>query len=627
MRKLELLAPARNAAIGKIAIDHGADAVYIGADHFGARASAGNSVDDIAGLCRYAHFFGAKVYVTVNTIIYDKELEASRKLVEALADAGADALLVQDMAVLSMPHRIPLHASTQCDTRTADKVKWLRDLGFARAVLARELSLSEIGAIHEAVPDIELEAFIHGALCVSYSGVCYASQACFGRSANRGECAQFCRMKFDLLDADGREIVRQSHLLSLKDMCLHGHLGELADAGVCSFKIEGRLKDADYVKNVVAAYNAELNSLVKQRPADYCRASHGEVWTTFEPNLHKTFNRGYTTYFLEGRQPGIFSPDTPKALGEFVGKVKELRRDSFNVAGTSSFANGDGLCFINDSHQLEGFRVNKAVGNRLFPLRMPAHLRPGMALYRSSDEAFSRCLAGETASRRLPINFSLKPISEGFCLRGESCGRIAEATVEIAHEKAQRPQHDNIVRQLGRLGNTHFELDRCDADVASGYFIPSSMLADLRRKVVDSLAEALSTQSTPVMPQPALASTTPVKRWQREYGSFPYLYNIANSAARAFYQLHGMGKTSAAFEIVQPTGEKLIMQCRHCLRFALGYCVKHGGRKPYWKEPLMLRLGNGQMFRLEFNCAECQMNIYADGTPRHRNAPISPKDE
>ena len=241
MRKLELLAPAKNAAIGKIAIDHGADAVYIGADHFRRDTRQVILSTTSPGLCRYAHFFGAKVYVTVNTIIYDKELEASRKLVERFL-AGASALLVQDMAVLSMPHRIPLHASTQCDTRTADKVKWLRDLGFARAVLARELSLSEIRAIHEAVPDIELEAFIHGALCVSYSGVCYASQACFGRSANRGECAQFCRMKFDLLDADGREIVRQSHLLSLKDMCLHGHLGELADAGVCSFKIEGRLK-------------------------------------------------------------------------------------------------------------------------------------------------------------------------------------------------------------------------------------------------------------------------------------------------------------------------------------------------------------------------------------------------
>lgn len=344
MRKLELLAPAKNLECGKAAIDHGADAVYIGASKFGARASAGNSLDDIRELCLYAHQFGAKVYVTVNTIVYEDELEDTRALLRALTEMRVDALLVQDMAVLDLLPKdmkpLPaLHASTQTDNRTAKKVAWLHGLGFERVVLARELSLAEIKTIHQTVPDVQLEGFVHGALCVSYSGVCYASQYCFQRSANRGACAQFCRMKFDLIDAQGREIEHQRHLLSLKDLCQIDHLEEMADAGICSFKIEGRLKDVEYVKNVVSAYSKRLNSIIEKRGDDYRRASLGQVTYYFEPDLKKTFNRGYTDYFLHRRQPYIYSPDTPKALGEYVGKVKEIRRGSFNVAGTASFAN------------------------------------------------------------------------------------------------------------------------------------------------------------------------------------------------------------------------------------------------------------------------------------------------
>ena len=360
MRKLELLAPAKNLECGKAAIDHGADAVYIGASKFGARASAGNSLDDIRELCLYAHQFGAKVYVTVNTIVYQDELEDTRALLRALTEMHVDALLVQDMAVLELLPKdlkpLPaLHASTQTDNRTAEKVAWLHGLGFERVVLARELSLAEIKTIHQTVPDVQLEGFVHGALCVSYSGVCYASQYCFQRSANRGACAQFCRMKFDLIDAQGREIEHQRHLLSLKDLCQIDHLEEMADAGICSFKIEGRLKDVEYVKNVVSAYSKRLNRIIEKRGDDYRRASLGQVTYYFEPDLKKTFNRGYTDYFLHLRQPYIYSPDTPKALGEYVGKVKEIRRGSFNVAGTASFANGDGLCFINDEHELAGY--------------------------------------------------------------------------------------------------------------------------------------------------------------------------------------------------------------------------------------------------------------------------------
>ena len=321
MTPLELLAPAKNLACGMAAIDHGADAVYIGAPRFGARAAAGNSIEDISQLCSYAHLFGAKVYVTLNTIIYDDEIETVRSVISQLENAGVDAILVQDMAVLTMLKEqgsMAIHASTQTDNRTAEKVRWLHDVGFSRAVLARELSAEEIATIHREVPEVELEVFVHGALCVSYSGICYASQYCFHRSANRGECAQFCRMRFSLVDADGREIEHERYLLSLKDMNQSDNLLQLIEAGATSFKIEGRLKDMAYVKNVTAAYSERLNAIIRQHPDQYCRASKGYCEYTFKPDLHRTFNRGYTTYFLNGRQPDITSFDTPKAVGEFV---------------------------------------------------------------------------------------------------------------------------------------------------------------------------------------------------------------------------------------------------------------------------------------------------------------------
>lgn len=608
MRKLELLAPAKNLECGIAAIDCGADAVYIGAARFGARAAAGNSVEDIAALCRYAHVFGARVYVTLNTIIYDSELADTLALAERLRQAGVDAILVQDMGLVGRV-ALPLHASTQCDTRTADKVLWLRSLGFSRVVLARELSADEIQAIHQAAPDLELEVFVHGALCVSYSGVCYASQYCFGRSANRGECAQFCRLKFDLVDADGREIEHQRHLLSLRDLCQIDALEQLADAGACSFKIEGRLKDADYVKNVVAAYSRRLDRLVASRPHDYCRASRGRVEYYFEPNLHKTFNRGYTHYFLNGRQPDIASFDTPKAMGEYVGRVKELRGYSFSVAGVADFANGDGLCFINADHELEGFRVNRAEGNRLYPQKMPPMLRPGMALYRNSDVAFSKVMAGRVAERKVPVDMTLSLSPTGFVLQAQQ----ARAEVAFDHQEARTSQHDNIVRQLSKLGNTPYTLGHLTiADGVDGLFIPSSLLSDLRRMLVEQLQQTVPDASGEVpatCPQPGDA---PLSRgWQREYLQYPYLYNIANQSARTFYQQRGLSPLAPAYEL-SPTSRPLIMQCRHCLRYALGYCVRHGGRKPQWREPLYLRLGDGRRFELKFQCDECQMNIYAE---------------
>lgn len=476
MKYIQLLAPAKNYEQGCAAIDHGADAVYVGPAHGGARQQAGNSVEDIKKLCDYAHRFGAHVHATLNTIVYDEEMEATVRLARELVDAGVDAFLVQDMGLLErlkewVPAHVALHASTQCDTRTAEKAAWLRQQGFDRVVLARELSLKEIADIHKALPDLELEAFVHGALCVSYSGICYASQYCFGRSANRGACAQFCRLAFDLKDSDGRTIEHNRHLLSLKDMNQLGHLEQLIEAGACSFKIEGRLKDINYVKNVVAAYSQRLDEIIAAHPTEYRRSSLGHVRHNFTPDLKKTFNRGYTDYFAEGRHPDIFSPDTPKALGEYVGHVKELRRDSFNVAGTATFANGDGLCFLHRSDdgnlQLEGFRVNRAVGNRLYPFKMPRGLRPGMALYRNQDQAFEKELGGESAVRTIPVTLVFAPADDGFSLSMTvQEGLTATATVAFAHDEAKKPQHDNIVRQLTKLGGTAYQAD--DVEITGG---------------------------------------------------------------------------------------------------------------------------------------------------------------
>ncbi len=612
MRLLELLAPAKNLECGMAAIDHGADAVYIGARKFGARAAAGNSVEDIGELCRYAHQFGARVHVTVNTIVYDGELEDTMALIKQLDEVGVDALLLQDMGVLSkivaeMPDcHFQLHASTQCDSRSIEKVKWLHAQGFQRVVLARELSAEEIAQIHAALPDVELEAFVHGALCVSYSGVCYASQYCFHRSANRGECAQFCRMKFDLSDSDGHVIERQRHLLSLKDMSQIDNLKELADAGACSFKIEGRLKDVAYVKNVVSAYSQRLDKIVQENPKQYRRASHGRVEYHFEPNLQKTFNRGFTSYFLHGRQPDIASFDTPKAMGEYVGKVKEIRGNSFSVAGTATFANGDGLCFINAEHELEGFRVNKAVGNRLFPMRMPEHLKPGTGLYRNNDEAFEKLMAGKTAERKIDLAMTYGLTDDGFRL--EANGK--KAVVVFEHQQAQKPQTENVNRQLTKLGNTPYRCERVKiVDEADRYFIPSSLLADLRRDLTEKLQADVEKKAVHELTDKA--GTAVKVAWQSEYKKFPYLYNIANESAVKFYEQENLGEVVPAYEVDGSVANPLVMQCRHCIRYSLGFCVKRGGRKPVWHEPLFLTLSDGRRFQLEFKCDECQMNIYA----------------
>ena len=589
MTPLELLAPAKNLACGIAAIDHGADAVYIGAPKFGARAAVGNSIDDIRQLCEYAHQFDAKIYVTLNTIVYDDELEQVRGLIDELAAIGVDAVLVQDMGLLQFMDGKPfeIHASTQTDNRTADKVRWLKQLGFSRAVLARELSAEEIAEIHRQVPDIELEVFVHGALCVSYSGICYASQHCFQRSANRGECAQFCRMRFSLVDAEGTEVEHERYLLSLKDMNQSDNLDKLIEAGAVSFKIEGRLKDVAYVKNVTAAYSERLNAYIRKHPDEYCRASKGRCEYTFTPNLNRTFNRGYTTYFVNGRQPDIASFDTPKAVGEFVGRVKEIRNDSFNVAGTASFANGDGLCFLNSDRQFEGFRANRVAGNRIFPFKMPAGLRPGMALYRNNDQEFERILSKPSATRKIAISIALRAVDDGFELSANG----VTVHFDAEHQLAQKSPRENIVRQLSKLGDTIYECAEVVVPDDFNFFIPNSQLSDMRRQLIDAMGQAKRE-----VKQARVGKNPGVKE-------LSYQNNISNHQSAAFYGTNEL----SAYEL--KGGDGPIMQCRHCLRYSLGYCVKRGGKRPTWREPLSLVLGDGRRFRLEFDCQHCQMNV------------------
>lgn len=616
MKSLELLSPAKNLECGIAAIDHGADAVYIGAPRFGARASAGNSIDDIAALCKYAHQFGAKVFVTVNTIIYDAELDDILQMIRELDNVGVDALLIQDMGLLTLLQKeklhCALHASTQTDNRSAEKVEWLSSLGIKRVVLARELSIDEISEIHSKLPDTELEVFVHGALCVSYSGQCYASHYCFHRSANRGQCAQFCRLPFTLTDAEGKVIEEERHLLSLRDMCQIDNLERLALAGAISFKIEGRLKDVDYVKNITAAYSEALNRIVAKHPDRFRRASFGRCTYTFTPDAKKSFNRGFTTYFADGRQQDLVSFDTPKAMGEPIGRVKEIRGYSFNVATTASFANGDGLCYLDNNRQLIGFRVNRVEGNRIFPLRMPSSLRPGTMLFRNLDQAFTSLLSKPSAERKITLCLSLTTSDHEVILHGkDECGRETEVMAECELQKAQKPQEENIIRQLSKVGGTIYEIS--SIDVKTDAFIPSSILSTLRRDLIEALSKEttskLSAGTTRKLAETTSGdSTETTSLTAASAPSYPssYLYNASNSKSKEFYRQ--MNIIASAFE--NEGGKGPLMQCRYCLKNEMGFCTKSGKRAP-WKEPLSISLSDGRSFQLQFDCKNCQMNVLA----------------
>jgi Collagenase and related proteases len=603
-RKIELLAPAKNLECGIEAINHGADAVYIGAPKFGARSAAVNSLEDIEILVKHAHLYHARIYVTVNTILKEEELKETEEMIQALYRIGVDALIVQDMGItkLSLPP-IPLHASTQMDNRTPGKVKFLWKAGFRQIVLARELSLREIKKIHEACPEAPLEVFVHGALCVSYSGQCYVSQACFGRSANRGECAQFCRLPFNLTDSDGKVIVKDKHLLSLKDMNQSDELERLLDAGVSSLKIEGRLKDVTYVKNVTAAYRQKLDALFARR-REYARASSGTCRYEFKPQLDKSFSRGFTHYFLHGRSQDIFSFDTPKSLGEEMGTMKETRGNYLTVAGVKSFNNGDGVCYIDEAGRLQGFRINRVDGNKLYPQEMP-RIKPRTVLYRNFDQEFERLLSRKSAERKIAVNILLADNEFGFSLTltDEDDNRI---TLALPREKelARTPQSDNLKTQLAKLGNTPFSAEQIEISFADNWFLPASVLADFRRQAIDKLIAArrinyrrelaVWKQTNHVFPQVALT----------------YLGNVMNSRAVSFYKEHGVQRVAMAYE-KEAAEDAVLMFCKHCLRYSMGWCPVHQRVRSPYKEPYYLVSNDGKRFRLEFDCKNCQMKVSA----------------
>ncbi|MFK2806412.1 U32 family peptidase [Bacteroides fragilis] len=603
-RKIELLAPAKNLECGIAAIDHGADAVYIGAPKFGARAAAVNSLEDIAALVEYAHLYNARIYVTVNTILKDEELQETEKMIWALFRAGVDALIVQDMGItgLNLPP-ISLHASTQMDNRTVEKVRFLADAGFRQVVLARELSLREISKIHEACPDVPLEIFVHGALCVSYSGQCYVSQACFGRSANRGECAQFCRLPFSLVDAEGRVIVKDKHLLSLKDLNQSDELEALLDAGASSFKIEGRLKDVSYVKNVTAAYRRKLDAIFARRK-EYARASSGSCRYAFNPQLDKSFSRGFTHYYLHGRTKDVFSFDTPKSLGEEMGTMKEARGNYLTVAGLKSFNNGDGVCYIDEQGRLQGFRINRVEGNKLYPQEMP-RIKPRTVLYRNFDQEFEKILVRKSSERRIAVSVRLTDTPFGFALTltDEDDNSV---TLSLAREKepARTPQEENLKTQLAKFGNTPFEAVRIDIDFAGNWFLPASVLADFRRQAVEKLISArrINYRRELFVLKPT-AHAFP-------QSTLTYLGNVMNAQAVSFYAGHGVASIAPAFERA-PAEKAVLMFCKHCLRYSMGWCPVHQRERSPYREPYYLVSTDGKRFRLEFDCKNCQMKVNA----------------
>ncbi|MBR1784497.1 MAG: U32 family peptidase [Bacteroidales bacterium] len=601
--KLELLSPAKNLDFGKEAINHGADAVYIGAPAFGARAAATNSIADIEALVRYAHLFGSKVFATVNTILFDDEVEPAVTMIRRLCDAGVDALIVQDMGLLEcdLPP-VELHASTQCHNSDASRVAFLGKAGFRRVILARETSLEQMRAIRRATA-VDLEAFVHGALCVSYSGQCYMSQYLAGRSGNRGCCSQPCRSSYDLLGEGGRVLLKNRHLLSLKDFNASAHLAAMAGAGISSFKIEGRLKDLAYVKNITAHYRRLLDGLMGD---DYSRASSGRCTFFFTPDQERTFNRGYTDYFLRGRQP-MASLATQKSIGKPIGSVVAVGRGTVTVGGDEPLAAGDGLCFFDGDGSLRGFSVNEVHGRVVTPNAMPS-IRQGTPLWRNNDRCFERQLEGRSAERRVAVNLLFSRVEGGFALEmTDEDGVRAECRVEAAPTQAENPERASamVVKQLSKLGGTPFAA-RSVVDATGGhFFLPVSTLNELRRRAADELARL---RVEHFRPAPA-----PLEPQQAVYPDVDYRANVVNALAERFYRRHGAAVTERGVEQTASYDGKALMTTKYCLRYELGCCLR--GKCHFQpdvdiapSESLMLR-NNGRLFRLDFDCSQCIMRV------------------
>ena len=615
MAQIELLAPAHNLEVGLAAIDSGAEAVYIGAPRFGARARAGNSLQDLAALVRHAHTYWARVYVTVNTLLYDDELPEAVRLLHQLHDIGVDAAIVQDVGLLEcdLPP-LPLIASTQMHNHTPERVAFLEQVGFRRVILARELSLEQIRAIRDQTT-LELESFVHGALCVSYSGQCYMSYAVGGRSGNRGECAQPCRRRYALVDADGQPLVEGRHLLSLRDLNLGQHLEALLDAGVTSFKIEGRLKDQAYVVNVVSWYRRQLDRFLAAR--GWARSSSGHSRVEFEPDLDKTFNRGYTTYFLHGRGQPPGALDSPKMVGEYLGTVTEVRAGAFLLDTSVALHNGDGLCWFGAENELEGTFVNgvvstpgwqQAARGLLITPADTAGIRPGLKVYRNRDHAFLQQVDASQPVREIEVRLRLEETSEGLALVARDEDGIATtAALPGGKVPADKPAQAAVTarRQLGKTGGTPFLCTAVDLAWTRPYFLPMSTLNALRRDVLERLLAARE-EARPRTEGHIERNEAPYPQKRVDYRG-----NALNRQAEAFYRRHGAEGVESAAESGLDMEGRVVMRTRYCLKHQLGLCDggPAGRKDPGWAEPLYLVDEDGHRYRLRFRCADCEMEV------------------
>ena len=616
---LELLSPAKTAEIGREAILHGADAVYIGGPSFGARHNASNTVSEIAGLVEFAHKYHARIFVTLNTILHDAELEPARKLIGEFYDAGVDALIVQDMGLLELDlPPIDLHASTQCDIRTPEKARFLADVGFSQIVLARELTIPQIAAIRAAVPgDTTIEYFIHGALCVAFSGQCYISHAHTGRSANRGDCSQACRLPYTLEDNQGRVVAYDKHLLSMKDNNQSANLEALIDAGVKSFKIEGRYKDAGYVKNITGHYRKLLDDILERRP-ELSRAASGRTKLMFEPDPDKTFHRGATDYFASGRKEDIGAFDTPSFVGLPLGTVTKIGPDWIELETDEQLANGDGITYMH-KRQVVGVQINIAEQVRgkiwrIKPNEAIANLhglRPGTAISRNRDHAWELALTKKSAERLIDMRASFAETSTGFALQLEDEDGIRVISeMDFDKQPARDPDQAKTVlaEQLDRFGNTGFSLADCQIDWQQAWFVPASLTNRLRRDAVEKLWDA---RIQAYVRQPRKLAVEPPVPYPEE--TLSYLANVYNQAARDFYAKHGVKVIAAAYEAHEEPGEVSLMITKHCLRYSFSLCPKQakgvtGVQGQVRAEPMVLVNGD-EKINLRFDCKKCEMHV------------------
>lgn len=582
----------------------------MGPPSHGARAAASNSIDDFRRVADFAHTYGARLYATVNTIVYDSELHNVERLIKDLYHAGTDALIVQDMALLRLDiPPIALHASTQCDTRTPRRARFLQDVGFSQIVLPRELSPEEIKSFSKAV-DVPLEAFCHGALCVSYSGDCRAGFMATGRSANRGECPQMCRLPYDLIDGKGNRVVSGKHLLSLRDMNRITMLDEMADAGISSFKIEGRLKDEAYVKNTVAAYSRALNEIIASSDGRYCRSSIGRAEITFDPDVSRSFNRGFTTYIFPTSQRGMACLGTPKMTGNRIATVTRITSGHIDVKLDKGIeiSNGDGLGFFHADGSYDGFRVNRADDNRIFPATMPSALKPGMILYRNSDKTWNDRISRDTARRAIGLSMTLRSTSKRTLVLDlcdeRGCHASSSLTLDCELQQARSPQNEQRERVLGKLGDTPYTLNHISDTVDSELFIPASTLTSLRRKAIRAIDTSWLSQRVIERRHQAIASAT-----FPEGNRITYRMNVANRLAEKFYRDHGATHVEKAVEVKSTKGDVQVMECRYCIRRELGACLRTlAGRN--LPEPLTLDTGRGTRYTLRFDCSRCIMSLH-----------------